>query len=75
MRAAAFVAVISAFVMIAALIYQQHNRQPWDDTGFRPELIRIPEPEASAYYDDRKLINDNQRAYIDRLAEEARAKQ
>jgi hypothetical protein len=32
-------------------------------------VVRIPDDEASAYYDGRKLVNDNQRNYIDSLAE------
>ena len=38
----------------------------WETVRIDYELI--PEPEASAYYDGRKLINDNQRNYIDTQA-------
>ena len=41
----------------------------WEDTGFRVEVERLSDEEANAYYDGRKLVNDNQRNYIDNLAE------
>lgn len=40
------------------------------DTGFRVPVERLSDEEANAYYDGRKLVNDNQRAWVDKLAEE-----
>lgn len=37
----------------------------WEDTGFRVPVERLSDEEANAYYDGRKLVNDNQRNYID----------
>ena len=34
------------------------------------EVERLTEEEANAYYDGRKPVNDNQRNYIDQMAEE-----
>ena len=58
-------------VLIAGYaIADRHDRRSAPDIGW--PVVRIPEPEASAYYDGRKLINDNQRNWVDMLAERAR---
>lgn len=62
--------------MAALLVIVIANMAPWPETEFRiaPDLSegveRIPDDEAAAYYDGRKLVNDNQRNYIDSLAKE-----
>ena len=56
-------------VLIAGYVVADSPTAP--DIGW--PVVRIPEPEASAYVDGaRKLVNDNQRNYIDMLAEQAR---
>jgi hypothetical protein len=59
-----------AATMIATFFTLQGPEQPWGDTGFRVPVERVPDDEAAAYYDGRKLVNDNQRNYVDKLAEE-----
>lgn len=76
MKVLTYVLIISTGAAVGVAMQLAHDRltrPSAPDIGWPVELI--PEPEASAYYDGRKLINDNQRAYIDKLAEEARAKQ
>ena len=51
-------------------IADRHDRRSAPDIGW--PVVRIPEPEASAYYDGRKIINDNQRNWVDQLAEQAK---
>jgi len=56
-------------ILIAGYVVANSPTAP--DIGWPVELI--PEPEASAYYDGaRKIINDNQRNWVDQLAEQAR---
>jgi len=56
-------------VLIAGYVVADSPTAP--DIGWPVELI--PEPEASAYYDGaRKIINDNQRNWVDQLAEQAK---
>lgn len=59
-------------VMLGVLLagYVVTNSQTAPDIGWPVELI--PADEAAAYYDGRKLVNDNQRNYIDNLAEQSR---
>lgn len=52
------------------LAHDYITRPSEPDIGWPVE--RIPEPEASAYYGGRKLVNDNQRNYIDGLAEKVK---
>ena len=54
-------------VLIAGYVVADIPTAP--DIGW--PVVRIPEPEASAYYDGRKLVNDNQRNWVDMLAERA----
>ena len=52
-------------------IADRHDRRSAPDIGW--PVVLIPEPEASAYYDGaRKIINDNQRNWVDQLAEQAK---
>ena len=52
-------------------IADRHDRRSAPDIGW--PVVRIPEPEASAYVDGaRKIINDNQRNWVDQLAEQAK---
>lgn len=51
-------------------IADRHDRRSAPDIGW--PVVLIPEPEASAYYDGRKLVGDNQRNWVDMLAERAR---
>ena len=61
----------SGTVMTALILhYLVPQPVPPPNLGWPVELI--PEPEASAYYDGRKLVNDNQRNWVDMLAERAR---
>lgn len=63
-------------VMLGALlagyaIADRHDRRSAPDIGW--PVVRIPEPEASAYVDGaRKLVGDNQRNWVDMLAERAK---
>jgi hypothetical protein len=54
-------------VLIAGYVVADSPTAP--DIGW--PVVRIPEPEASAYYDGRRLVNDNQRNWVDMLAERA----
>ena len=54
-------------VLLAGYVVADSPTAP--DIGW--PVVRIPEPEASAYYDGRKLVNDNQRNWVDMLAERA----
>lgn len=56
-------------VLIAWLIAADMDSRSAPDIGW--PVVRIPEPEASAYYDGRRLVNDNQRNWVDMLAEQA----
>ncbi len=56
-------------VLIAGYVVADSPTAP--DIGW--PVVRIPEPEASEYYDGaRKIINDNQRNWVDMLAEQAK---
>lgn len=56
-------------VLIAGYVVADSPTAP--DIGW--PVVRIPEPEASAYVDGaRKLVNDQQRNWVDMLAEQAR---
>ena len=56
-------------VLLAGYVVADSPTAP--DIGW--PVVRIPEPEASAYVDGaRKIINDNQRNWVDMLAEQAR---
>lgn len=55
-------------VLLAGYVVADSPTAP--DIGW--PVVRIPEPEASAYYDGRKLVNDNQRNWVDMLAEQAK---
>lgn len=55
-------------VLIAGYVVADSPTEP--DIGW--PVVRIPEPEASAYYDGRKLVGDNQRNWVDQLAEQAK---
>ena len=55
-------------VLLAGYVVADSPTAP--DIGW--PVVRIPEPEASAYYDGRRLVNDNQRNWVDMLAERAR---
>ena len=55
-------------VLIAGYVVADSPTAP--DIGW--PVVRIPEPEASAYYDGRRLVNDNQRNWVDMLAERAK---
>jgi len=55
-------------VLIAGYVVADSPTAP--DIGW--PVVRIPEPEASAYYDGRRLVNDNQRNWVDQLAEQAK---
>ena len=55
-------------VLLAGYVVADSPTAP--DIGWPVELI--PADEAAAYYDGRKLVNDNQRNYIDMLAERAK---
>lgn len=54
-------------VLLAGYVVADSPTAP--DIGW--PVVRIPEPEASAYYDGRRLVNDNQRNWVDMLAERA----
>ena len=54
-------------VLLAGYVVADSPTAP--DIGW--PVVRIPEPEASAYYDGRRLVNDNQRNWVDMLAEQA----
>ena len=55
-------------VLLAGYVVADSPTAP--DIGW--PVVRIPEPEASAYVDGaRKLVNDNQRNWVDMLAERA----
>ncbi len=55
-------------VLIAGYVVADSPTAP--DIGW--PVVRIPEPEASAYVDGaRKLVNDQQRNWVDMLAEQA----
>ncbi len=52
-------------------IADRHDRRSAPDIGW--PVVLIPEPEASAYVDGaRKLVNDQQRNWVDMLAERAK---
>ena len=55
-------------VLLAGYVVADSPTAP--DIGW--PVVLIPEPEASAYYDGRRLVNDNQRNWVDMLAERAR---
>lgn len=55
-------------VLLAGYVVADSPTAP--DIGW--PVVRIPEPEASAYYDGRRLVNDNQRNWVDQLAEQAK---
>lgn len=56
-------------VLLAGYVVADSPTAP--DIGW--PVVRIPEPEASEYVDGaRKLVNDNQRNWVDMLAERAR---
>lgn len=56
-------------VLLAGYVVADSPTAP--DIGW--PVVRIPEPEASAYVDGaRKYVNDNQRNWVDMLAEQAR---
>ena len=59
-------------VMLGVLLasYAVATQPTAPDIGW--PVVLIPEPEASAYYDGRRLVNDNQRNWVDMLAEGAR---
>lgn len=59
----------SGTAMSALILHHLFQPASGPNIGWPVELV--PEPEASAYYDGRKLVNDNQRNYIDALAEGA----
>lgn len=62
------------WVILADILFDNREKSncayEWEDTGFRVPVERLSDEEANAYYDGRKLVNDNQRNYIDNLAEE-----
>ena len=73
LQTAIILTAASGTVMTALILHYLFPQPvPPPNIGWPVELI--PEPEASAYYDGRKLINDNQRNYIDALAEGAERK-
>lgn len=55
-------------VLLAGYVVADSPTAP--DIGW--PVVRIPEPEASEYYDGRRLVNDNQRNWVDMLAEQSR---
>ena len=56
-------------VLLAGYVVANSPTAP--DIGW--PVVRIPEPEASAYVDGaRKLVGDNQRNWVDQLAEQAK---
>ena len=72
LQTAIILTAASGTAMSALILHHLFQPVPGPNIGWPVELI--PEPEASAYYDGRKLINDNQRNYIDALAEVAERK-
>jgi len=58
------------YLVANASVQSDACKYEWKDTGFRVPVERVPDDEANAYYDGRKLVNDNQRNYVDQLAEE-----
>jgi hypothetical protein len=62
--------VITAMLGVLLAGYVVADSPTAPDIGW--PVVRIPEPEASAYVDGaRKLVNDNQRNWVDMLAERA----
>ena len=73
MKVLTYVLIIASGAAVGVAMQLAHDyitRPSEPDIGWPVE--RIPEPEASAYYDGRKLVNDNQRNYIDGLAEKVK---
>lgn len=64
--------VAVVIITVAEEPQSQARAYEWEDTGFRVHVERLSDEEANAYYDGRKLVNDNQRNYIDNLAEEGK---
>ena len=62
--------VFTAMLGVLLAVYVVADSPTAPDIGW--PVVRIPEPEASAYYDGRRLVNDNQRNWVDMLAEQAR---
>ena len=69
LQTAMILTAASGTAMSALILYHLFQPAPGPNIGWPVELI--PEPEASAYYDGRKLVNDNQRNWVDMLAEQA----
>jgi hypothetical protein len=69
MAAAAFTA---ALVLAPVFMFGTRHEPFRIPPDLSKNVVLIPEPEASAYHDGRKLVNDNQRNYIDALAQEAK---
>lgn len=69
----AMLIALTGFVVYSfSVVFSKPDRcvYEWEDTGFRVPVERLSDEEANDYYDGRKLVNDNQRNYVDQLAEE-----
>lgn len=73
MRLATAMALSAATVGAATVsFFAVLEFQPPSTPNIGWPVERIPDAEAQTYYDGRKLINDNQRNWVDMLAERGR---